>query len=878
MGLRLGKKMASTALIRLTAAFMIVAGAAVAWAIVAMRQDAIANAQEETENIAVILAEQTERSIQAIDLVLRDIQERVVALTHPNDSEFNRKLSSDGMNFLMKERLQRLPQAEVVAIVSWDGRLLNTTRAWPAPVTDLRDRDYYKYFVHEGGTGLFVSSLVNNRVNGAPTVFFSRQLYDAEGQFAGLVLTGVGLSQFQQLYRSIDSVRSLSFSLIRQDGAVVVHHPDPENQVGKKIPSMPEWHKLVQEGGGNYRSPAYLDSHPRLVSTRPLPKYPLVVNVAYSEWAALATWRHRALSLSLGTCVILICALALLRTIGKQFALLRSAKQQLDAAVNNMNQGLCMFDAQKRLLVSNTQYADIYGLNAKCLSPGTPLQTILRWRVATGNAPEQAEAYINDRLREVSAGIPYSKLNELQDGRIISVTHQPLADGGWVALHQDVTEHKRAEQKIAHMALHDALTGLPNRTQLRDRIELSLPLAKRGSKMAIVCLDLDHFKHINDSLGHPVGDKLLEAVAMRLRTCIRDTDLVARLGGDEFAILQLGAIQPNGSLALAERLIESLSTPIDLDSHQVVIGTSIGIAVAPDDGQTPEELLKNADLALYRAKADGRNTFRFFEPAMNAKVQARRSLESDMRKALANEEFCLVYQPIVDTQTRRLIALEALLRWRHPIRGEVFPDEFIPIAEDTGLIMGIGDWVLEHACLEAAKWPADVAVAVNLSPLQFRNKALADTLRTAAERAAILASRIELEITEGVLLQSNPAITAALDELRGMGVRISMDDFGTGHSSLSYLQRFPFDKIKIDRAFVSGLPFDKQARSIVRAVATLAEDLGIVTVAEGVETEDQLKVLRSYGVTQAQGFYFSPPRDPDELRDLYGRLEGRAAA
>jgi diguanylate cyclase (GGDEF)-like protein len=870
--------MTSSALIRLTAVVPLGAAVALAWAVLALRQDAIAEAQNETENIGIILAEQTERSIQSIDLVLQDVQERVASLLHPNDPDLRHKLQSAGMNFLLKERLQRLPQAEVVAIVSWDGKLLNTTRAWPAPNTDVSDRDYFRHFAVDGGTGLFVSSLFNNRVNGSPTIFFSRRLYDAEGQFAGVALTGIALSQLEQLYQSIDSIRDLSFSLLRPDGTLIVRHPKSDQSGDKTSPDSSEWRSLIKAGGGNYRSLGALDAQPRLVTIRPLSNYPLVVAVSYSEEAALTTWRHRALWLGLGTGAILICSLGLLMTIGRQFRLLGAAKQQLDAAVNNMHQGLCMFDPRQRLVVSNMRYANMYGLDAKQLTPGTSLRTILEWRVAAGNAPQQAEAYISERLQEVSAGIPYSKLNELKDGRIISVTHQPLDDGGWVALHQDVTEHKKAEQKITHMALHDALTGLPNRSQLWDRIELALPLAKRGGELAVICLDLDYFKNINDSLGHPVGDQLLQAVADRLRTSIRDTDLAARLGGDEFAILQIGGCQPAGATALAERLIESLSAPIDLDAHQVVIGTSIGIAVAPQDGTSPDELLKNADLALYRAKGEGRNTFRFFEPEMDAKVQMRRSLESDLRKALANDEFELFYQPIVDIRTGTLAALEALLRWQHPVRGTIAPDHFISIAEETGLIVPIGEWVLRQACQEAARWPDQVGIAINMSPLQFRNKGLADSLALAAKAATISLNRIEIEITEGVLLQNSVPILDILQHLRQMGVRISMDDFGTGHSSLSYLQRFSFDKIKIDRSFVSGLIFDKQARAIVRAVANLARDLGIVSTAEGVETFEQLDVLRSHGITQAQGFYFSPPKRPDDLHNVLEAIEKRAAA
>jgi diguanylate cyclase (GGDEF)-like protein len=429
------------------------------------------------------------------------------------------------------------------------------------------------------------------------------------------------------------------------------------------------------------------------------------------------------------------------------------------------------------------------------------------------------------------------------------------------------------------MARHDALTNLPNRTLFRERLERALQLAKRGDHLAVFCLDLDHFKEINDSLGHPVGDALLNEVAARLRGCITESDTVARLGGDEFAIVQLRSnCEPTAVAALASQIVEIVAAPYEIEGHHLVIGVSIGISLAPDDGNNPDDLLKNADLALYRAKADGRGTYRFFEAGMDARVQARRLLERDLRFALRREEFEVHYQPIRDLATDETVVFEALVRWNHPERGLIVPTHFIPIAEETSLIVQLGDWVLRRACRDAAGWSKAAAVAVNLSPVQFRNPNLAASVKAALTESGLPAYRLELEITESVLLQNSETTLAVLHELRAHGVKISLDDFGTGYSSLSYLRSFPFDKIKIDRSFVSELATRDDSMAIVRAVAGLGRSLGMVTTAEGVENAEQLELLRREGCTQAQGYLFSKPRPASEVERLLAGARVSAVA
>ena len=393
--------------------------------------------------------------------------------------------------------------------------------------------------------------------------------------------------------------------------------------------------------------------------------------------------------------------------------------------------------------------------------------------------------------------------------------------------------------------------------------------------MAVLCLDLDRFKPVNDTLGHPVGDALLRAVAARLLACVREGDTAARLGGDEFAVLQAGAGQPEAAGALARRLVEALSAPYEVLGHQVVVGASVGVALAPGDGRDPDELLKRADMALYRAKADGRGTFRSFEPGMDARLQARRLLELDLRKALAAGELELHYQPLVDLRTGAVSALEALLRWRHPARGLVPPGEFVPLAEEIGLIVPVGGWVLRRACADAAGWPGGVRVAVNLSAAQFRGRELVAAVVGALAAAGLAPARLELEITETVLLRDGEATLATLRELRALGVRIAMDDFGTGYSSLGYLRSFPFDKIKIDRCFVRDLGASADCEAIVRAVTGLGGSLGIATTAEGVETEEQLERLRAEGCDEAQGFHLGRPMPAADVRALLDRGDAR---
>jgi diguanylate cyclase (GGDEF)-like protein len=569
-----------------------------------------------------------------------------------------------------------------------------------------------------------------------------------------------------------------------------------------------------------------------------------------------------------------LAAIALRRAVLQRFdldqALQREAQTaehlRFHAAINNMSQGLCFFDGQQRLIVCNNRYAGIYGLSRELMRPGTTLREIVEHRFAAGCIPSNMtrEAYLKWRDSIVVADKPSSTITTLIDGRTISIRHQPMPNGGWVATHDDITETRRAQAEIEHMAHHDALTGLPNRVRFRSHLDTAL----QGDRhpVAVLCLDLDRFKAVNDTLGHPAGDQLLRMAADRLASCVRQGDLVARLGGDEFAIVQLDGEQPSAAEALAQRVVQAMTAPFEIAGHAASVGTSVGIALS-DGAETvsPDELLKRADLALYDAKTTARGRHSFFRPELDRRAKGRHELEADLRRAIEQGALELHYQPLIGLHDDRVLAFEALVRWPHPRRGMVMPDQFIPLAEEVGLIDALGAWVLARACEVAASWPAHLGVAVNLSPLQLKSGRLVDVVRDALSAGGLAAARLELEITESVPLDDNSISLATLHGLRALGVRVSIDDFGAGFSSVSYLRKFPFDKIKIDRSFVRDVATDRSARAIVHAMATLGNSLGMAVTAEGVESTEQLQAVREMGCTQAQGYLISTPRPAAEL-------------
>ncbi len=551
----------------------------------------------------------------------------------------------------------------------------------------------------------------------------------------------------------------------------------------------------------------------------------------------------------------------------------RRTEQQLDIALNNLVQGVCFFDGARRLILANRRYAEIYNIPPDAIPPGTTLDEIVDRRFEAGTAPKMPrEEYLAWRQAIAVSDQPNDTIVELKSGQIISIHHRPMPDGGWVSTHEDITERRQAEERLAFIARHDALTGLPNRVMLREYVEREAGRRVRGDSMAVLCLDLDRFKYVNDTFGHATGDALLCAVAERIVGNVRGDAIVVRLGGDEFAIVQISVDQPSQASALAIRLIDILSRPFELDGHQVAIGTSVGIAYSLTSEADPETLMKNADMALYRAKANGRGTFCFFDPVMNAQAQTRHAMEVGLRAALANAEFELFFQPIVNAHTEALNRFEALVRWRHPQRGLLDPVDFLPFAEEIGLMIPIGEWVLRQSCRAAAAWPSDIVVAVNLSAVQLRSPNLLKMVRSALEESALPARRLELEVTETVLLHNTASVVEPLHRLHDLGLRIALDDFGVGYSSIGCLRSFPFDRIKIDQSFIRNLHAGTDSAAIVHAIVDLACAFGMSVTAEGVETAEQLRMLRAEACAEVQGNLFSPPVPATDVPTMIARM------
>jgi diguanylate cyclase (GGDEF)-like protein len=543
---------------------------------------------------------------------------------------------------------------------------------------------------------------------------------------------------------------------------------------------------------------------------------------------------------------------------------LEALNLRFEFALENMSRGLSMFDANERLIVCNQHYRDMYGLSDQTVQPGITFADILDERVAVGTG----------RVGEVIGGphLPWpmdepdylsgevvTLVHALTDGRTIQVVFQPLKDGGWVALHEDITEERRQDARIERLAHVDAVTGIANRYAFHRALDVALRDGPALTSVAIHLIDLDRFKAVNDTFGHPVGDQLLQQVADRLVQAVRREDCVARLGGDEFAIIQHNFRHAHEADALAERLIKVVSAPYELAGGQVEIGASIGVVIGGSHGTTADDLLRNADIALYRSKTDGRGRHVMFHADIEQELKARRKLEADLLLAISNDAFQLHYQPIIDLHSGDVVVCEALLRWNHADLGPISPAVFIPLAESSGAISQLGAWVLERACQDAVLWPSHIKVAVNLSAMQFQSGQLFETIGAILAHSGLPANRLELEITESVLLRDDATTLDLLHRLRALGLSIALDDFGTGYASLSYLRSFPFDKIKIDQSFIRDLPSQSECVAIVRAVTDLATTLGMKTVAEGVETQDHLARVQAAGCDQAQGYLLSRP-------------------
>jgi diguanylate cyclase (GGDEF)-like protein len=855
-------------------AAVLIAGIVIATVVMVndFRERALSSGERELENTVLLLARHFDQQLADFTMIQEEVLAEVVRAGLTNSADFKERMSTLEMHQWLSNKMRGIADVSGVGIFDADGREVTASDAWPAHDIDISDRQYFQRLKFES-VPLQVE-LVRSKLTKMPAAMISRRIVAANGAFLGVVTRGVSPSHFEQLFATVALGRDSSISIMHREGTVMARHPHVEDMMGRNFRGPGKEHDVFWRDHGTARLVSPIDGRHRLLSQRALSDFPLTIVATATVESALADWREQIRLLiavaALSTLVIVIMLVLIVRQMTRQYEFSRSRlsleKQRLDTAVNNMTQGLLLFDSKARLVVCNQHFIDMFGLSREIIKPGCTFRDLIAHRQQTGSFKGDVDDYCAGFLRKVAREKFVQTVIEPPDGRAIRLVRRTLDDGGWVTTLEDITERRRTEQRIVHLAHYDALTDLPNRTLFRELLEREL--ASTGRQLAVLYIDIDEFKSVNDSLGHPIGDELLKAVAVRLRSCIGASDFVARLGGDEFAVVQVGVVGEDCITALVTRIYDAIRQPYDCLGHQLVADASIGIARAPADGGDLDQLLKNADLAMYCAKAGGRRTFRFFEPDMDASVRARRTMEVELRQAMAEGEFEIHYQPLVSLSTNRITGCEALVRWRHPERGMISPAEFIPVAEETGLITKLGEWVLATACAEAATWPSDIKLAVNVSPIQFRSETLPLKMAAAVAASGLSPNRLELEITEAVLIHDDEVALAILHQLRALGVRIALDDFGTGYSSLSYLKRFPFDKIKIDRCFVTDIATEGGSESIVQAVVNIATSLAMTTTAEGVETSAQRDILRSLGCTEMQGFLFSRPLPAAQIRAL----------
>jgi len=849
------------------------------------RERALNSSARELENTVLLLARHFDQQLQDFGAIQQDVADYVQSAGIETSEHYRRRMSSADIHQMLKAKIDAFSYVGSINLFDADGVMINSSTAWPAPAVNIADRTFFKTFKSDPKSPLLLVEPLHSRVTGAWTTVLARKLTGPNGEFLGAIGRGIEPASFTKFFQSVALGQDATIAMHHRDGTLLARHPHVEEMIGRNFKTGPAHQQvLFDKEYGSTRLASPMDGRDRLVAARTLASFPIVIMATTTVATALADWQEQIVFLVIvaGLFVLVIAALlfAVVRKLSLQHLAsqqrLQLEKQRLDTAVNNMTQGLLLFDSSQRLVICNERYIDMYGLSREVVKPGCSFREVVAHRRATGSFMGDVDAYCTRVLREI--GLRQAMVIERPDGRSIEITNEPLADGGWVATHEDITERRHAEARITHLAHYDALTDLPNRTLFHDRLKGEFANLAAGEQFAVLYLDIDEFKSVNDSLGHLIGDELLKSVAVTLRRCVGSSNFVARLGGDEFAIIQTAVKTVADVTELVARVFEAIRQPYECLGHQVTTDASIGIAVAPQHGADFDQILKNADLAMYAAKAAGRRTHRFFEPEMDARVKARRSLEMDLRQAIADGAFEVQYQPCVSLRDNRISGCEALLRWRHPERGVISPAEFIPIAEDTGLINQLGEWVLTTACKEAANWPDDISIAVNVSPVQFRSGTFALKILAALAASGLPASRLELEITEAVLIRDDEAALAILHQLRAIGVRIALDDFGTGYSSLSYLHKFPFDKIKIDRCFINDIAQAGGSSSIVKAVVDIAAARSMITTAEGVETEQQRDMLRALGCSEMQGWLFSSAKTAAEIRQLFLAHREKSAA
>ena len=841
------------------------------------RERALTNSRRELENTSLLLARHFDQQLTDFRAIQEDLVAYVQSSGIDTSEQYKRRMSSPDIHQMLKTKIAALSYVGAVNLFDSNGTLINSSNVWPVPALSLADRAWFKTFKSDPNSPSLVVEPLHSRVTGAWTTILARKLTGPNGEFLGSISRGIEPANFEKFFASLALGDDATISMFHHDGTILARYPHVEKLIGRKFgPDAARVRAELSTGYATVRMISPFDGVDRLVSARTLTDLPLTVTVTTDVTAALADWREQTRFLiGMGGLSVLVIAVVLLLVVRKLSQQHRASqqrltleKQRLATAVNNIPQGLVLYDKSARIIVCNQPYIEMFGLSPEIAKPGCTMQQLIAHRKETGSFDGDVEEFCAAIIRNVALGKVTRQVTDAPGDRSIQIINQPLENGGWVATIEDITERRRSDEQIAHLAHYDALTDLPNRALFHERLKQELGRIPAGEQLAVFYIDIDEFKSVNDSLGHMIGDELLKAVSVSLRRCVGSNGFVARLGGDEFAVVQSAVTRIEDVTHLVACIFEAIRQPYECLGHQVTTDASIGIALAPQHGADLDQILKNADLAMYAAKSAGRRTHRFFEPDMDAQVQARRMLEMDLRQAIADGGFEVYYQPCISLRDDSITGCEALLRWRHPERGMISPVDFVPIAEETGLINQLGEWVLTTACAEAATWPEDIKLAVNVSPVQFKSGTLALKIVAALAASGLAANRLELEITEAVLIRDDEAALAILHQLRAIGVRIALDDFGTGYSSLSYLQRFPFDKIKIDRCFVTDLAEPEGSSCIVQAVVNIAAARHMTTTAEGVETRQQQELLRALGCSEMQGYLFSSAKPAAEMRQF----------
>jgi diguanylate cyclase (GGDEF)-like protein len=828
------------------------------------RDRALAATERQLENTVQLLTRHFDRQLEDFESVQKSVAAEIQRQIHSPD-QLRQLLSTDEFHRHLKAKVSEASDFAGINIFDADGAFINSSEKWPVPPINLSDRHYFQELKSGSTKRPVLVELVQSRISNGRTVVVARKISGPAGEFLGMLTRSIPPDVFESFFSSV-VLEDGAINLLQQDGTMIARYPHVEAAIGQNFSSSPLFDRIGPSGRyvtTHLISP--VDGQERLASAGRLSLYPLTVVSSQPVSTALVDWREQTHVLLWAACATVGVISLMLWFVTRH---LKREHRRLDVAVNHMTQALLLFDPSERLVICNRRYLEMFELSPDTVKPGYLLRDLVRHRKETGSFSGDVDEYCSVIREACKIGEVVQTLASIPDGRWMQVVNQPLAEGGWVSTIEDVTEQRRSEERTIRLAHYDTLTDLPNRALFLKRLDEEMRQCGESNQLAVLFLDTDEFKTVNDSLGHHVGDELLRSMARSLQTCLGAKEFVARLGGDEFAILAPGVKGREDVLSLVHRVYEAIRQSHDCAGHQLTVDSSIGVAMAPTDGSCSDQILQNADLAMYEAKSSGRRTYRFFEAGMEKKAKERRLLETELRKAIEAKQIEVYYQPIVDLHHNKIVGCEALARWNHAERGYVSPAEFIPVAEQSGLIDELGDYVLRMACTEAAGWSHHIKLAVNISPIQFKSGLLALKVVSALAESGLSARRLELEITEAVLIGDDEAALKILHELRAIGVRVALDDFGTGYSSLSYLRRFPFDKIKIDRSFISTLTQEGGSSGIVRAVVAMASEHKMVTTAEGVETEEQRKMLRQLQCGEMQGFLFSPARSSKDVREL----------